>query len=94
MSKVIFKEADRHQTARYKVTGDERAIIVRSDMGAAFSMEISSVSLEDSHFRLWPWMTVNISGDYPFPMINEGMELVFRIDGGIDPNSHLFVEVV
>lgn len=95
MGKVIFNELDRHKTARYKVKGCEKAIIVRAST-TTFNMQIDTMSLSDPHFRKFPLMTINNSGDYPiFGMpIDCGMELIFQVIEPVDPLTHLFVEII
>lgn len=95
MSTIIFSEEDRHKTVRYKVVGCERAIIVRSDI-AAFILQVETMSLEDAHFRTNNLMNIVMSGDYNIQdmPIGCGMELIFRIEEPLDPNAHLFVEIV
>ncbi len=95
MSTVIFSEADRHQTVRYTVTGCEKAIIVRSDVGA-FILQVETMSKQDSHFRVQNLMNIVMAGDYPLidASIGCGMELIFRIEEPLDPAAHLFVEIV
>jgi hypothetical protein len=95
MSKIIFEELDRHKTARYKVKGCEKAIIVRSD-APTFNLTIETVSLEDSHYRKNPLMVITQAGDYDIinTPIGCGMELIFQVDDSLDPQAHLFVEIV
>lgn len=94
MSTVIFEEADRHRTKRYKVKGCEKSIIVRSEP-VAFILKVETMSLEDAHFRPQPFMTITNAGDYQFPPdAGCGMEVVFRIEEPVDPTMHLFVEVI
>ena len=96
MSTIIFDEADRNRTVRYKVKGCEKVIVVRSDLGLPFNLDIETMSQNDPHYRINPLMNINTSGDYQIDMmpIACGMDLIFRIDAGIDPNSHLFVEIL
>ena len=95
MSTIIFNELDRHKTARYKVKGCERAVIVRSDV-SIFNLTVETMSLEDPHYRRNPFMTITQAGDYS--MVNMpigcGTELIFQVDDSLDPLAHLFVEIV
>jgi len=95
MSTIIFIEEDRHKTARYKVKGCEKAIIVRSDV-PAFILQVETHSLNDSHFRPNNIMNIVTSGDYSLidKNIGCGMELIFRIEEPLDPIAHLFVEII
>ena len=95
MSTVIFNEVDRHQTARYKVKGCEKAIIVRSSV-EGFILNINTVSLSDPHFRTFQLMNIANSGDYPIlgMPIDCGMELIFQLEEPVDPLMHLFVEII
>jgi hypothetical protein len=91
---IIFEEEDRHKTKRYKIKGCEKAIIVRSDT-AAFILQVETMSLNDAHYRPQNLLNIVSPGDYPIDMlpIGCGMELIFRIEEPLDPNSHLFVEI-
>jgi hypothetical protein len=93
---IIFNELDRHKTARYKVKGCEKAVIVRSDTTTAFNLDISTMSLEDPHYRTNPFMSIVQAGDYSIinTPIGCGMELIFQVDDSIDPLAHLFVEII
>lgn len=95
MSTVIFSEEDRHKTVRYKVKGCEKAVIVRSDV-TGFILQVETMSLKDSHFRINNFMNITMPGDYSLinTPIGCGMELVFRIEEPLDPLAHLFVEIV
>lgn len=92
---IIFNEVDRNQTARYKVKGCEKVIMVRGS--GVFSMEIETVSQLDPHFRPLMVTTVTQNQDVcldQFPCIACGMDLIFRTDSTIDPQAHLFVEIL
>ena len=93
---IIFNELDRNKTARYTVKGCEKAVIVRSDMSLPFNMTVETISLKDPHYRKCPFLNINQSGDYSLvnTPIGCGMELIFQVDDSIDPNAHLFVEIV
>ena len=95
MSTIIFNEEDRHKTVRYKVKGCEKAIIVRSDM-EGFTLDIETMSLKDPHYRTFQFMNITNSGDYPIfgTALDCGMELIFKIVEPVDPNMHLFVEMI
>ncbi len=95
MSTIIFNELDRHKTARYKMQGCEKAIIVRSDV-PTFNMTVETMSLSDPHYRTNPLIVITQAGDYPFFThgIDCGMELIFQVDDQIDPAAHLFVEII
>lgn len=96
MSKIIFNEADRHQTARFHVTGCEKVIVVRTDAALPFTLDISSMSQNDPHFRGFPLITVTSNQDIcldQWPCVACGMDLIFKLSG-VDPNAHVFVEIL
>jgi len=94
-STIIFNEEDRHKTARYKIKGCEKAIIVRSD-ATAFILQVETMSLSDPHYRSNNFLNIVSPGDYDISHmpIGCGMELIFRIEEPLDPAAHLFVEIV
>ncbi len=92
---IIFNEVDRNQTARYPVKGCEKVIVVRGT--GVFNLEIYSESRLDPHGRALQVMSVTQDQDIclnQFPCIACGMDLVFKTDSTIDPQAHLFVEVL
>ena len=95
MSVIIFNEANRNKTARYRLHGFEKAIVVRAST-PSFNLKIETMSLSDPHCRSVPFMDINTPGDYLIDKmaVGSGMELVFKIDGKIDPDANLFVEIV
>ena len=96
MSTIIFNELTTHKTAKHTVTGCEKIIMVRSLIAGGFSLEVSTISKKDPHVRPFVIMTINTSGDYIISdRIACGMDLMFRTDDTtMDPNSHLFVEIL
>lgn len=93
---IIFNEADRNQTQRYKVRGCEKVIVVRTDAGLPFQLDIETMSQNDPHFRTLNVMTVTSNMDIclkDFPCLACGMDVVFRLSQ-VDPNSHVFVEIL
>jgi len=95
MSTIIFNEVDRNQTARYKVKGCEKVIVVRAS--GVFNMTIETVSQLDPHFRPRLVMTVSQSSDIcieQWPCFACGVDVIFRVDDNIDPQAHLFVEIL
>lgn len=101
---IIFNEADRNQTARYKVRGCEKMVMVRSDGALPFNLTIESMSCSDPHFRPLFLKSTGISEDIciccdgvttgnNIPCVACGQELIFRLDS-VDPNAHVFVEIL
>lgn len=92
---TIFNELDREKTAKYTVKGCEKTIVVRGN--GVFNLEISTQSKDDPHERKLVTMTVTQEQDiciHDWPCIACGMELIFKVDSTIDPNAHLFVQIL
>lgn len=92
---IIFNEADRNQTARYRVTGCEKVIVVRGS--GVFNLDIESMSQLDPHFRPLNIQTVTQNQDIcldQWPCVACGMDLIFRLDSSVDPQAHVFVEIL
>lgn len=92
---IIFNEADRNQTARYKVIGCEKVIMVRSS--GVFNLEIETVSQLDPHFRPFQVQSVTQNQDIclsQYPCVACGMDLIFRLDSTVDPQAHVFVQIL
>lgn len=93
---IIFNEVGRNKTARYKVMGCEKVIIVRSS--GIFNLTIETVSQCDPHFR--PLVVVGpITANQDicltqYPCVACGMDLIFRLDNTTDPQAHVFVEIL
>ena len=92
---IVFNEVDRNRTARYKVTGCEKVIVVRGS--GIFSLDILTERQLDPHHRELLSMTITQNQDVclaQFPCVACGMDLIFRTDSATDPQAHVFVEIL
>jgi len=94
MSTIIFNELDRNQTAVYDVKGCEKTVVVRSS--GVFNLVIEAISLKDPHKRPLPVATITQDTDFCLHdlCLACGMQLIFRTDATMDPQAHLFVEIL